>query len=74
MKQALRIPEDVALTGYDDDLTAAFLGITSVRQPIDDIARSLFEILLGEINEEPVPQRQVIFEPELIIRQSTAQG
>lgn len=68
----LRIPEDVALTGYDDDLTAAFLGITSVRQPIDDIAQTLFDILLGEINEEPVSQRQVIFDPELVIRQSTA--
>jgi LacI family transcriptional regulator len=67
----LRIPEDVALTGYDDDPTAAFLGITSVRQPIDEIARTLVEILLGEINQEPVEQRQVVFAPELIVRQST---
>lgn len=67
----LRIPDDVALTGYDDDPTAEFLGITSVRQPIDEIARTLFDILLGEINQEPLPERQVIFEPELVIRRST---
>lgn len=67
----LRIPEDVALTGYDNDPTAEFLGITSVRQPIGEIAQTLFEILLGEINHEPLPQRQVIFNPELVIRQST---
>jgi DNA-binding LacI/PurR family transcriptional regulator len=63
---------DVALTGYDDDPTAQFLGITSVRQPIDAVAKTLFDLLLGEINHEPRPQRQVAFDPELIIRASTS--
>jgi DNA-binding LacI/PurR family transcriptional regulator len=62
---------EVALTGYDDDPTAQFLGITSVRQPIDAVAKTLFDILLGEINHEPRPQRQVAFEPKLVIRSST---
>lgn len=66
-----RIPDDVALTGYDDDPTAEFLGITSVRQPIDEIACTLFDILLGEITQEPLDQRQVVFAPELVIRRST---
>jgi LacI family transcriptional regulator len=67
----LKIPDDVALTGYDDDLTAEFLGITSVRQPIDEVASALFDILLGEMAQEPLPNRQVVFAPELVIRQST---
>jgi len=67
----LRIPHDVALTGYDDDPTSEFLGITSVRQPIDEIARLLFDILLGEINQEPSADRQVVLAPELMVRQST---
>ncbi len=67
----MRIPQDVALTGYDDDPTSEFLGITSVRQPIDEIAEMLFDILLGEINGEPCAERQVIFYPELVVRQST---
>ena len=62
---------DVAITGYDDDPTAQFLGITSVRQPIDAVASTLFDILLGDINHQPREQRQVAFEPELVIRQST---
>ncbi len=61
----------VALTGYDDDPTAQFLGITSVRQPIQAVATALFDLLLGEINHDPRPQRQIVFEPELIIRRST---
>ncbi len=67
----LRVPDDVALTGYDDDPNAEFLGITSVRQPIDEIARTLFDILLGEINQEPLVERQLVFAPELIVRRST---
>ncbi|MBI5928019.1 MAG: substrate-binding domain-containing protein [Chloroflexi bacterium] len=67
----LRIPDDVALTGYDDDPTAQFLGITSVHQPIDEIAKALFEILLGEINQDPLPQRQLVFDPALVVRKST---
>lgn len=65
---------DVALTGYDDDPTADFLGITSVRQPIDAVAKTLFHILLGEINHEPRAERQVVFDPELVIRRSTTGG
>jgi DNA-binding LacI/PurR family transcriptional regulator len=68
----LHVPDDIALTGYDDDPTAEFLGITSVRQPIDEIARVLFDILLGEINQEPLDERQVVFAPELIVRRSTS--
>jgi DNA-binding LacI/PurR family transcriptional regulator len=67
----LRIPEDVALTGYDDDPTAEFLSITSVHQPIDELAPVLFSILLGEINQQPARERQVVFSPELVTRQST---
>lgn len=66
-----RIGDDVALTGYDDDPTSEFLGITSVRQPIDEVAATVFDLLLGEINGQPRPQRQVVFEPVLIIRSST---
>lgn len=67
----LKMPDDVALAGYDDDPTSAFLGITSVRQPIEDLAPALFDILLGEINQTPRPVRQVVFAPDLVVRQST---
>lgn len=62
---------DVVLTGYDDDPTAQFLGITSVQQPIDAVAKTLFDILLGEINHKPRKARQVVFDPQLVIRRST---
>lgn len=70
-ERQIRIGADIALAGFDDDPTSEFMGITSVRQPIDDIATTLIEILMGEIEGEPVENRQVAFYPELIIRQST---
>jgi DNA-binding LacI/PurR family transcriptional regulator len=67
----LMMGEDVSLTGYDDDPTAQFLGITSVRQPIDAVAQTLFEILLGEIDRKPLVERQVVLPPDLVVRGST---
>jgi DNA-binding LacI/PurR family transcriptional regulator len=67
----LRMGHDIALTGYDDDPTSEFLGITTVQQPIDAVAATVFDILLGEINGQPVAQRQVIYEPTLVVRHST---
>ena len=62
---------DIALTGYDDDPTSEFLGITSVRQPIDQVAALSFDILLGEISGNPRAERQVSLAPTLIVRRST---
>ena len=67
----LRMGVDVALTGYDDDPTSEFLGITSVHQPVEEVAVAVVDILLGEISGDPLPERQVVFEPSLVVRQST---
>ena len=67
----LRLGEDVALTGYDDDPTSEFLGITSIRQPIDAVAATIFDILMGEITGELRAERQMVFTPILVARQST---
>lgn len=67
----LRVGEDVALTGYDDDPTSEFLGITSVRQPIDEVAERVFDILYDEINGIPREEKQVVLRPSLVTRKST---
>lgn len=67
------IPRDVALVGYDDIsfASAAVVPITSVRQPRDDIGRTAVRLLL-ELMEDPSAARQVVFEPELVVRASSA--
>ena len=73
--RGLRIPEDLSLIGFDDIPVAAiaYPGLTTVRQPLDDIGRMATEILLLRIIENPdKPPEAVIVATELIIRGTTA--
>lgn len=70
----LRVPDDVAIVGYDDiDFAAsAAIPITSVRQPREELGRVATEILLGVIDDPADPRvRDVVLEPELVVRRST---
>ncbi|GAB3974679.1 LacI family DNA-binding transcriptional regulator [Plantactinospora veratri] len=73
-RQRIRVPEDVALVGYDDIdfAAAAAVPLTSVRQPRQRLGQTAAELLLGEVNE-PAGHRhqQVVFEPELVVRESS---
>ncbi|MDR2932683.1 MAG: LacI family transcriptional regulator [Oscillospiraceae bacterium] len=70
----LRIPEDVAVAGYDDSF-AASLGsyqLTAVHQPMDRMVADTTELLLNQINDAR-PATKSICEPmSIIIRGSTA--
>lgn len=71
----LRVPDDVAIVGYDDiDFAAsAAIPITSVRQPREELGRVATEILLGVIDDPADPRvRDVVLEPELVVRRSTS--
>ncbi|MET8949030.1 LacI family DNA-binding transcriptional regulator [Streptomyces sp. NPDC004542] len=74
-----RIPDDVALVGYDDSAIARHMDppLTSVRQPIQEMGRAMIDLLLDEIaDRRPVvargPQRrQVVLPTELVPRASS---
>jgi LacI family transcriptional regulator len=69
----IRVPEDIAIVGYDDIdfAAAATVPLTSVRQPRQQLGRSAARLLLDEAADDDGHQhRQVTFEPELVIRQS----
>ena len=72
MSGELRIPEDIALVGYDDIdfATAAVVPLTSVRQPAQEIGARAVQLLLQETSGSAVPE-QVTFQPELVVRAST---
>lgn len=73
MLRTLRIPEDVALVGYDDiDFAAsAVVSLTSVRQPTGLIGRTAIELLSEQIEDPEAKPRAVVFKPELVVRNST---
>ena len=67
----LEVGIDIALTGYDDTPVAELIGLTSVRQPIPVIANRVVELLLAEIDHQMVPERHIVLEPRLIVRDSS---
>jgi DNA-binding LacI/PurR family transcriptional regulator len=69
----LRVPEDLALTGFDDvELARAEAPhLTTLRQPISDVGYAAAERLLARIHTGPLPPENLLVAPELIIRDST---
>lgn len=71
----LSIPDDIAVVGYDDVEFAAMLStpLTSVRQPKYQLGHAAADLLLLERSEPRGHRhRQVLFQPELVVRQSSS--
>ena len=69
----LKIPEDMALVGFDDIVTGALRGveITTVSQKKYEMGALAVKVLIDKIqNGGPSMVHQTILEPELIIRNS----
>jgi DNA-binding LacI/PurR family transcriptional regulator len=66
------VPEDVAVVGFDDSSAALAARplLTTVRQPIEDMAAEMAELLLLSLNDPDQPTRSVIFRTTLVRRQS----
>lgn len=73
----LRVPQDVAIIGYDDIqfAAAATVPLSSIRQPRADLGRRAADLLLAEIDAaeqgSPHVHEQVLFTPELVVRESS---
>ncbi|AXI77103.1 LacI family DNA-binding transcriptional regulator [Peterkaempfera bronchialis] len=67
-----RVPEDVAVVGFDDSSAAlaARPQLTTVRQPVEDMAAEMARLLLDRIERPDQRVTSVIFKPELVRRQS----
>ncbi|KQX14843.1 LacI family transcriptional regulator [Streptomyces sp. Root431] len=70
-----RVPEDVALVGVDDSAVARHMDppLTSVRQPIEEMGRTMARLLLQEIAapSEPDEQPRRMLPTELVVRASS---
>lgn len=71
----VRVPEDLSVVGYDDTEMAAWAsyGLTTIRQPMEDMARLGVDMLLGRIaSPSPDAPRHHHLGGELVVRASTA--
>lgn len=69
----LKIPEDVAIVGFDDIEMAAYIHptLTTIRQPIYELGRTAAQTLLNIIKEEQSIPVHKLLNVELIEREST---
>jgi len=71
----ISIPEEVSVTGFDDIDCAAFAipGLTTVRQPLEEMSAIALDLLLRQINKEAISSEQEFnqISPVLIVRDST---
>jgi LacI family transcriptional regulator len=67
----LKIPEDLAIVGFDDIDLAEFMDLTTIRQSLDESGRLAAEILLSKM-AEPGRSLQHINLPLALIERQTA--
>jgi DNA-binding LacI/PurR family transcriptional regulator len=70
----LHIPEDLSVVGFDDLPVARWVGppLTTVRQPLVEMAEAAAELVLALARGEEPAQTRVELATELVIRESTA--
>jgi DNA-binding LacI/PurR family transcriptional regulator len=66
------VPGDVAVIGFDDSPSAPYTDppLTTVRQPVEEMARQMTEMLLTQISTGDRTQRHIVVSTQLIVRSS----
>ena len=67
-----RVPTDISVVGFDDLPIAsmALPPLTTMRQPLPQMVEKAIELLLERIDKPLSKPQRVIFETELVIRES----
>jgi DNA-binding LacI/PurR family transcriptional regulator len=70
----LRVPEDISVVGFDDIQSAAYSNppLTTIRQPLLKMGEIAARTLLSRIDNPESYLPELLIEPELIVRKSTA--
>ena len=66
------VPKQISLIGFDDYawMSARKTAVTAIRQPVDDMARTLWDRLKGRIGGDDAPPRRIELKTSLQIRDS----
>ncbi|MCF7873612.1 MAG: LacI family transcriptional regulator [Candidatus Omnitrophica bacterium] len=68
-ENSIKVPQSLSVIGFDDNPNLSYrdLMLTTVRQPLDQMAREAVKILRQTIDKKTPPQK-VVLEPKLVIR------
>ena len=72
MERGLKVPEDISIIGFDDNPACLYapVSLTTIRQPLFEIAEESVKILTNSAEKEHVDLVQKTVKPELVIRES----
>ncbi|MFF8643964.1 LacI family DNA-binding transcriptional regulator [Streptomyces sp. NPDC015345] len=75
-RRGLSVPSDVSVVGFDDSafMTCTEPPLSTVRQPIEAMGRAAVDLLCAQIQGSHPHPGELLFEPELVVRGSTAQA
>lgn len=73
VSEGLRIPEDIALIGYDNIRMSKFLptSLSTIDTQGALVGSTAAKLLLDKIRDPKLPVNQIVIEPQLIVREST---
>lgn len=71
-KRGIKIPQDLSVVGYDGLEMSAIVNppLTTIRQSITELGREAFKIAIDAANGKLKEPKNIILQPELIIRES----
>jgi len=71
-QRGLRVPEDIAIVGFDDLLVARVSTprLTTIRQPVEQMVEAAYRMAVTHKDEILRRPQKAIFKPELVLRQS----
>ncbi|MDX1740799.1 MAG: substrate-binding domain-containing protein, partial [Rhodothermales bacterium] len=69
----VRVPDEMAVVGYDDIRISKHIGLTTLRQPMYELGRLAAEKLLARIADPDRVSSHTVFAPHLVARASTLQ-
>ncbi len=74
--QSVRVPEDVSVTGFDNIKLAEFCSpaLTTAHIPREQIGQIIFENLVPDSKKEQLTGREILIDPELVVRESTGRA
>lgn len=70
-QRGIRVPQDLAIVGFDDLDMAAYEDLTTIRQHLDESGRLAVEILLSQIEDAARPAKHVQVPLALVARCTT---
>ncbi|GAA5193681.1 LacI family DNA-binding transcriptional regulator [Rugosimonospora acidiphila] len=70
-RRGVRVPDDLAVVGFDDGSVAETAGLTTVRQPFEESGRLGTRLLRDAVRGAAEPIQRIVLGLELVVREST---